>query len=464
MRPFRRMSAVFTLLLVAVLANLAWVQVLDAEALRNREDNTRVVLQQFNRARGPIIVGADPIATSSRSAVDGFYQRSYTAGPLYAAVTGYSSLLYGSSGIERSQNSLLAGTDSRLFVDRIQQLFAGQRQAGGAVTVTIDATAQRAAFQALAGQRGAAVAMDARTGALLAVVSQPSFDPQLLAPNDPTSVRKAYEALVADPAQPLRNRAVDTVHAPGSVFEVVAAAAALASGQMEAGTELPDSITYRSGGELVRNPDGRRCGNGSMVTLQRALRRHCAAAFAWLGDKLGREALRDTAEQFGFNSSPNAQLPAAPSTYAGESVAPALLAIGERGVRTTTLQMAMVGSALANGGSLMNPYIVLDVRAQNLQVLDHARPHVRSTPLSTRDADALSRMLLGINGRSDCADCTLAGQPVHSITGAPLGNGPSWALAYAGRVAVAVMVEDGSGQATALDAAVAVLRAVLVKA
>lgn len=464
MRPFRRVSAVLALLLVALLANLSWVQVLDADTLRQRPDNTRAVLEQFNRARGPIIVGSQPIATSSRSEVDGFYQRSYTNGPLYAAVTGYSSLLYGSSGIEHTENGLLSGSDSRLFVDRIQQLFAGRRQAGGAVTVTIDAAAQQAAFDALTGQRGATVAIDARTGAIVALVSQPSFDPQVLAPNDPTQVRKAYAGLMADPLQPMLNRATAKAFPLGTAFGVVTVTAALTEGRIAATTLLPGPSTITLDGETVVTANGRPCGSASGVTLERALRVQCSTAFAWLGQALGMDALRSGAQQFGFDVAPNVHLPVVPSVVpTGDDGGAATLAgAGGGGMRATVLQMAMVASAIANRGTLMNPYLVRDVRAQDLAVVDEARPTVRSTPMSQDHARLLGGLLLGIAGSTTCDDCVLGGIPVHSWSGSSGSDGPVWVMAWAGRIAVATLIEDAGAERTAMAASVAVLRSLLV--
>ncbi len=462
MRPYRRIGGAMALLLVALLANLSWLQVIGADAIRGHDGNQRLLLEQYNRVRGPIIIGAVPIATSSRAASDGFYQRSYTDGPLYAAITGYYSLLYGATGIERSQNGVLSGADARFIVDRIQQLFAGRHQAGGAVTLTIDASAQRAAYAALANHSGAAVAVNARTGAVLALVSTPSFDPQALAPNDPSEVRKRYQALSSDPGQPLVNRAIGRTYAPGSPFSIVTAAAALASGRFTTATSLAAPASLTLGGTTLHNTDHRQCGPGN-VSLSRAVRTSCLTAIASLGQLLGGDALHNAAEQFGLDSSLLNQLPTEASSMVASTDAGqvALQAAGLSGVRVTALQMAMLAAAVANGGTLMNPYVVEDVRAHNLEVLDHAEPTVHSTPMSKRTAADIAAMMLDIHGNPTCANCRIGPYVVHSLAG---GN-PAWFTGYAGDVAVATVIEAPSSASgsTAARVAVAVLHAVLAK-
>ncbi|MHB0927547.1 MAG: penicillin-binding transpeptidase domain-containing protein [Candidatus Nanopelagicales bacterium] len=465
MRQFRRIGAALAVFLVALLANLTWLQVIDADSLRGQSGNTRTLLEQYNRARGPIIIDAAPIATSSRAANDGFYQRSYTAGPLYAAVTGYYSLLYGATGIERAENGVLSGTDPRLLVDRIQQLFAGRHQAGGAVQLTVEAAAQRAAFAALGRNVGAAVALNARTGAVLALVSTPSFDPQRLAPNDPTSVRAYYQQLVSDPQQPLLNRALSRTYAAGTPFTLVTTAAALASGRFKLNSELQAPASISVGSTTVRNANGRACGSGT-ITLAQAWRTSCTTAFAWLGSAIGPDAIRNSAEQFGFGNQPLTQLPSVASSMAGPSELHSVIeaAVGQRDVEITVLQMAELAAAVANGGNLMNAYVVQDVRARNLAELEHATPTLHSTPLSKTAARTIATMMLGLNGRSDCSDCRIGPYAVHSLSGGQ----PAWITAFAGDIAVAAVIETpahgaSTASAAARRVALSTLRAVLAK-
>lgn len=460
-RPFHRLAAVMATLVIALLANLTWVQVLDADDIRQRPGNTRLLLEQYNKMRGPILVEATPIASSTRTAGDNFYQRSYVDGPLYASVTGYYSLLYGASGIERAEDGVLSGDDPRLFVDRVQQLFAGRRQSGGAVSLTIDAAAQRAAFAGMDGRRGGVVALDVRTGAVLALVSTPSFDPQSLAPNDPTRVRVEYERLASAAATPLVNRVLERSYAPGSVFELVAAAAALSSGRFTADSMLPAPASYTPAGARasVRNADGKPCNKAQKMTLAQALTVGCATAFAWLGDAIGVDAMVNTAEQLGFNSTLSIPLRAITSHIPPNAAA--MTAVGGSGVRVSVLQLALLASSVANGGTTMRPFLVRDVRGPDLSILERTTPSQLGTPMSTKVASTLANAMRAAAARLNCPECT-PHPALHALVSAT--DAPVVVIAYLGSVAVAVLVEPGTSadedRSVAVTTAMSVLTSV----
>ena len=456
MRPFRRMAGVMALLVMALLANLSWVQVIDADSIRQRQGNTRLLLEQYNKLRGPIIVGATPIAASARGASDNFYQRSYIDGSLYAAVTGYYSLLYGSSGIERVEDGVLSGNDPRLFVDRIQQLFAGRHQSGGAVSLTLDEVGQRAALAAMQNQRGGVVAIDARTGAVLVLLSTPSFDPQVLAPNDPSAVRTAYDRLSSDPSQPLVNRALERLYTPGTPFTLITAAAALASGRFTLQSSLPAPAQYLVPGtdEVITNATGRACNPGRQLTLAAALATTCTTALAWLGNAVGVEALTNTAEQVGFGNSLSIPLHVAISRF--PSTPAASIGIGSKRVRTTVLQLALIAASVANKGTTMLPYLVRDVRGPDLAVLEQTVPAQMGTPMSLAVASGLGRAMRAAASRLTCPKCTDSTLVMNALAADGGTVAPSVLIAYSGSIAVAVVLEANSAGSTA-----AVARSVL---
>lgn len=474
-RQLRRYALVFSILLMLLLGNLTWVQVLNAESFRMQSGNTRVLLQQFNHSRGSILVGSEPIASSARAAGESFYQRSYVDGPLYAPITGFYSLIYGATGLERSANDLLSGSDPRFFVDRVQQLFAGRQSTGGNVRLTIDQAAQRAAFDGLKGRAGAVVAIDPRTGAILAMVSTPSFDPQALAPNDPGSVRSAYEALLNDQREPMLNRAIARNYPPGSTFKLITAAAALASGRFTPDTLIPGPATYQlpNSSKLLRNWQGGACAPGGKLTLRRALEVSCNTAFAWLGNQLGADALRSMAEQFGFDHSFTVPMVSAASRFpiAPDEAQTAMSAIGQFDVRASALQMALVAAGIANDGIVMQPYLIRDVRGPDLAELERTTPSEFGTPLSTRDARLLQDMMVAVVERGTGGNGRITGVRVGGKTGtAETGTDAqphAWFTAFAPGVAVAVVIENGggarevSGNALAAPIASAVIRAVL---
>ena len=445
MRPFRRLSGVLALLVLLLLANLSWIQVLDADAIRQRDGNTRILLEQYNKLRGPILVESAPIASSAHVSGENVYQRSYLDGPLYASVTGYYSLLYGASGIERVENGVLSGNDPRLFVDRVQQLFAGRRQSGGAVSLTLDAATQRATYTALNGTRGAAVALNARTGAVLALVSTPTFDPQMLAPNDPSRVRAEYERLSNDPAQPLLNRALDHTYSTTSAQQLVLTVAALATGGFTLDTTIPAPARYTvaTSKRVVTTADGRACTSTRRITLGAALRTGCTTAFAWLGDQLGSDSVANTSQQLGFDSVHNIPLHAVPSL------------IGQGGTaQVTVLQLAMLASTIANGGSTMRPYLVRDVRGPDLAVLERTAPAEYGSPVSTTAATRIGRIMRSA-ATASCTECRGIPQ-LHLLTSS---NGAASVIAYAGDVAIAVVIEP-TDQKTAIATVLSMLAAV----
>lgn len=455
MRPFRRMALALSLLLMLLLGNVTWIQVLNADAIRAHPGNTRILLEQYNKPRGPILVESTPIAISSRGAGSDVYQRSYINGSLYASATGYYSLLYGATGIEQYENTVLSGSDSRFFVDRVQQLFAGRKRAVGAVTLTLNSAAQRSAFDALKDHTGAIVALTPNTGAILAMTSSPSFDPQSLAPNDPDTVRAAYDALAADPKQPLVNRATQKVYAPGSLLNLVTVTAALASGRFTLNTEVPGPAAYTVPGtsSTIKTSTRTPCSSTGTVTVAKALQSSCSTAIAWLGAELGADALRNAAEQFGFNAAIG--IPTRVSV--SRIVDGAAIVTSPSEIRATPMAMAMVAAALANGGSLMQPYLVKEIRGPDLSVLDHTIPHELTTPASHRTASAITAVLQQM-AQKQCPGCQIGGTSIAAVT-ATVGT-RAWALAFTEHVAVAILFEDGS-VSEALEAATSVIRSVI---
>jgi peptidoglycan glycosyltransferase len=218
-RQINRVTGVIVVLLLALIINLSYLQVFKAGDLRNQAGNKRVILTEYSRERGPILLGSQAIAKSVPTADNLKYLREYGDGSTYASITGFYSLVYGATGIESQANDILTGNDSRFFVDRLQQLFANREPKGGAIRLSIDPDAQDAAMKALNGRAGAVVAIDPTTGAILALASSPSFDPNLLSSHDAAEIQKTYEGLNSDPKQPLLNRPLAMTLPPGSTFK-----------------------------------------------------------------------------------------------------------------------------------------------------------------------------------------------------------------------------------------------------
>jgi penicillin-binding protein A len=480
-RSVRRLAAIVSVLLFALLANLTYLQYFAASEIRARPANSRTLLEEYSRERGPILLGSTAIASSIPTKDQLRFLRQYARGPLYAPATGFYSLVYGATGIERAENSVLSGSDDRFFVDRVQQLFAGRGVKGGAVRLTIDPRAQKAAYDGLAGRTGAVVAIDPRTGAILAMASSPSFDPNLLSSHDPASIRKAYEKYDSDPAKPMLNRPLVMTLPPGSTFKLVTAAAALESGQYQPDTEVPGpaSLDLPNTSKNLNNWSGTACGPGGVTTLANALAVSCNTAFASIGLDLGDDALRAQAEKFGFDTGFEIPLRAATSRFPADPDEPqtAMSAIGQFDVTATALQMAMVGAGIANNGQVMSPYLVSEILSPELETLETAEPTAFSQAMSPTNAAQLLAMMVGVVEQGTGSNARIPGVPVGGKTGtAQTGNdqkahawfvGVAPAVPGGTEIAVVVVLQNGggaaeiSGNALAAPIAKAVMEAVV---
>jgi peptidoglycan glycosyltransferase len=483
-KPIRTMSIFCLLLFVALLANVTYLQYVRAEGLNDSSQNRRVIEAAYSRDRGAIIVGREPVAESKK--VDDRYKflRSYPRPLRYAHVTGWFSY-YSQSGIERSENDVLSGDDSRLFVRRLVDMLSNTEPKGGSVQLTLDPAAQDAAYEGLQalGQdvQGAVVAIEPSTGRLLAMVSSPSFDPNQLASHDFSGVLRADERLNDRKDQPKLNRTIQTTLPPGSTFKLVTATAAIESGNYDADTLVPGGPTYKlPGSSTVIGNGGRACGTDK-IPMTQALEQSCNTTFLALAAELGQERMQAQAEAFGFNSTALEDLPGqAASVYPTQDLEDSFLAqtgIGQYDVRATPLQMAMVASAIANDGLLMRPYIVDEIRSANFDTLDKTKPQDLSEAMSSSTSRDLTTMLVSVVDNGTASSAAMPGIQVAGKTGTAeagrddIGN-YAWFVSFAPaddpKVAVAVMIQnahvpndDVSGGRLAGPIAKAVMEAVI---
>lgn len=457
-RPIRRVAIAALALFGLLFLNVNYLQFVRADSLRKDPRNNRLLLDEYGRPRGDIIAGRRTLVESRKTDDRLEYLRVYSRGNaelagIFAPVTGYYSLVYGATGIERAFNDMLSGNDDRLFVRRVSDILTGRSPQGGSVVLTVEPALQQLAAQQLGSRRGAVVALDPRSGAILAMVTSPSYDPNVLSSHDPAKIRAQNERLNERRDQPLTNRAAEQVYPPGSTFKVVTAAAALESGmkpsdliECSRDIKLPLTVNTR-----LRNFGGESC--PSKVTLTQALQHSYNTSFATLGMRIGGGKVQDMAEKFGFNASPDLPLRTVPSVFPQGLNAPqtAQSAIGQFDVRATPLQMAQVAAAVANKGRLMRPYVAAEVRAPDLTILDAAEPKEQSRVFGADTAAALNAMMVevvrdGTGRRAQIPGVTVAGK-----TGTAQNAGPShaWFIGFAPaqdpEIAIAVIVENGGG-------------------
>ncbi len=465
-RPIRVMAIGCMLMFVALLVNVNYVQFIHADALNSHPGNRRVLNDEFSRDRGPILVGGQPIAESVKSNDEFTYQRTYAHGRRYANITGYYSYLYGSSGIEQAENDVLSGSDPRLFVNRVIDLVGNQQPNGGSVTLTINPRVQRAAYDGLkrlpGASSGAAVALDPATGAVLAMVSLPSYNPNSLASHRFGAVKKAWRQLSKDRRNPLLDRSRNEIFPPGSTFKLVTAAAALSNGfRPDTLVNGGSTLTFKDSGYQLHNESGGSCG-APKITLTQALDVSCNVAFGDVGRTLGEGVLRRQAEAFGFgDSNLIGDLPTATSQFTPPGTSPldesqtALSAIGQFDVAASPLQMAMVAAGIANAGTVMKPYLVSQLRSPDQQVLQQTTPERLHEAVSPEVAGQLTTMMQSVVTNGTAGSAAIPGVPVAAKTGTAQSSAKrkpyAWFVSFAPaknpQIAVAVFVQDATGVA-----------------
>lgn len=491
-RPIRNMAIGCLVLFLALLINTTYLQYWKADSLTSlskHPDNRRVLDAAYSRPRGAILVKGKEIADSVKSDDQYKYQREYPQGRQYAQISGFFSRDWGLGGVEATENSILSGDDSKLFVNRVIDLLGNQDPRGGSVSLTINPKAQKAAYDGLkalgTNVRGAVVALEPSTGKVLAMVSSPTYDPNRLASHDFVGVNKAHKDLLDNPLQPLNNRGIETVLPPGSTFKLVTAAAALESGKYEPDTMVPGGAKLDlplTSKDLV-NESGGSCG-ADKITLTRALQVSCNVSFGAVGLKLGADALRDQAEKFGFGQRyfddlDDSLTRQALSRFPDKPDAPqtALSAIGQFDVAATPLQMAMVGAGIANSGTVMKPYLVDELRSNDLEVIDKTDPQpLTSNAVSAATARKLTDMMVAVVDNGTATNAQIPGVQVAGKTGTAQSAADrppyAWFVSFAPAdnpsVAVAVLVENAgvdrgeiSGNGLAAPIAKAVMEAVL---
>ena len=470
-KQIQRLGLALMAMFVALFAQLNYVQVVRADKLNDDPRNTRNATRDFARARG-FVQAADGAVLARSVPTDGVFkrQRQYPEGDLFAHITGYFSFTFGQEGVERTYNDELAGRDLNVRLNRIQDIpkaLAGGDEVTGNLTLTISKRLQQVARDALGPRRGSVVALDPKTGAILAMWSFPSYDPNPLAAHNQDAVQAAWQQLQVAEGQPLLPRAYRRRYAPGSTFKVVTAAAALDRKPELATKNYPVLRQLDLPGTTRNLPNfgGGSCGGA----LPQLLKVSCNTGFAQMGLDLGAEDLTAEANAFGFSERAPLDLPAAAASFFPEVSAfsrnqPALAqsAIGQQDVAATPLQMALVAAGIGNGGVAMKPHVLGEVRGSDGQRIRTYEPEEWRRMTSAQTAVAVRDMMIGVVNGGTATRAAVPGVQVAAKTGTAQTTGDNahaWIIAFAPaddpKVAIAVIVESQPGVSEATGGRVA---------
>lgn len=504
----RRVSTVVMGMFLVLMLSTTMIQYVRADELGDNGHNTsRKTYRDLGAPRGPIVIGDENVVVS-KPVDDNFgRQRVYAgkdvgAAAMYAPITGFFSVTGSSGGLEQAGNDYLSGRADSLWLDQLQNLITGQTAEGSSIVTTIDPAVQQAAWDALGNYTGAAVALDPKTGAILAMVSKPSYDPNELAVHSNKEATLAYEnaantypvvgSLDAEERRSsyslLHNRAINAVYPPGSTFKVFTSAAAIESGEFRADSKVPapNGYTLTGTSTTVNNFGGYECVPGkNEITLTEALKVSCNSAYLWLGGKVGAEAMGDMFRDFRFDEALEIPLDTNVGTYPGvdndadTTTAPIeLTGMGQGGVlKLSPLQVALMTATVANGGTEMQPYLIDEIRDSSLNTVEKTQPDALGNPISSSTAEDLRAMMTEVvNGEGGSGkNAQIPGVTVAGKTGTaedPPRQPTLWFTGFAPaedpQVAVAVVLENAgasteetASSALAAPVAKAVLEAAL---
>ncbi|MFF0109794.1 peptidoglycan D,D-transpeptidase FtsI family protein [Streptomyces hirsutus] len=458
-KPLRRIAIFCGLLILTLLIRDNWLQYVQADELRTDKNNRRVAIERYASPRGDIIVGGEPITGHTTTKGEFKYKRTYKDGAMWAPVTGFVSQAFGANQLESIEDGILTGNDDRLFFRNTLDMLTGKNKEGGNVVTTLNADAQKAAYNGLKerGGKGSVVALEPSTGKILALASFPSYDPSVIAGGSDKDA-EAWKKLQKkeNPDDPMLNRALREVYPPGSTFKVLTAAAALEEGLYESAdeeTETPLPWIMPGTTTPLKNDGDLPCEN---ATLREALRVSCNTVFGKIGADLGNDKMLEYAKKFGFTEEQFVPVRSSASVFSDdmEPSQTALSSIGQFNTATTPLQMAMVTAAIANNGTLMKPYMVDELQAPSLDTIEKTDPEELSKPMSAENAQILQSMMEtvvseGTGSKAKIDGVTVGGKTGTAQHGVDNSENPyAWFISYAkgedgnSPVAVAVIIED----------------------
>lgn len=465
-RRIRQLTVALMTLFAVLFVQLTNWQVVRRDSLVADSRNNRISLREFDSMRGAIVTADGKIAASSEKIdpeVSGDsrfkYQRVYPGGDLYSSITGYYTLGFGSTQLERTQNDVLVGKTPQQLLENTGNLFE-KADLTGSVHLTVDSRIQRAARQALGDKEGSVVVLDPVTGAVLAMYSNPSFDTNLVADHNSNAANSVLNALNNDPRKPLLANAYQERYMPGSTFKIITTTIGLETGKLTLASSFENERAWvpPDTKKPIRNYGKKVCGGD----LLEVFRRSCNIPFARTAVDIGPDLMVNGVNRFGFDERVPFDLPApAASTFGGSASdfadSLALLAIhgfGQGQVQVTPMHMAMIASTVANGGRMMTPFVVAQTRTHAGIPIRTATPTSWKTPMSPATAAILSQLMVAVatDGTASCCLRLRSGISVAAKTGTaqlnPEGQkqrSHAWITAYAPveapRFAIAVFIK-----------------------
>jgi peptidoglycan glycosyltransferase len=459
-RAIRRVGIAVVALVLVLVAQLTYLTIVDANNLKRNPHNVRSLLANANRPRGDIVTADGTVVAHSRTVSDGTvfkYLRQYPTKDLFAQTVGYQSFVFGSTGVENTYNNALLGRENQLNLNNIPDVLSGKATTGN-VVLSLRADAQRLAQSLLGFQRGSVVLLDVKTGGILAMYSNPSYDPNPFVVHNNQIAQAAFTSVQQNPDHPALPRSYRERYPPGSSFKTVTASVALEDGVATPNSTFPvrTELTLPQSTNTLKNFGGESCGG----TLVNSFTVSCNTTFGQLGLQIGDQFVAGMAK-FGIGQAPPIDLsPGAvpsvgPTAGSFQSNQPqfALAGIGQGAVAVTPLQMALVADGIANGGVIMQPHVASEIRDANDKLIRRIDPSPWMTATTPQVAQAVTQMMIqvvnspaGTGTAAQIPGVTVAGKTgtAQTVPGQPP---HAWFVAFAPaeapRFAVAVIVEHG---------------------
>jgi peptidoglycan glycosyltransferase len=501
-RQVRRLGIAFVALFAVLFAQVAYVQVVAADRIASEPGNAaRQIRAEYQVERGRILAAdrrtllAESLPNPDKDSPYAFI-RTYPQGELYGQLTGYYSRIYGRSGLEQAMNPYLSGTAAEFTTQNLTDIILGRPKQGGTVITTLVPRIQRAAKEALGAYQGAVVALDPQSGDILAMYSNPGYDPTPISTGSDTQIEAAWKRVTDDPDHPLVAHAFQDLYLPGSTFKTVTASGALENGWRPDKTwPNPHQLDLTGTDKNIENFGNELCAGGAnSVTMEEAFVESCNVTFAEIGLELGADKLAAQAQAYGFcQTDPTVSLSCqndtipfilpwqvghfpVPSYFDNNEPALARSAIGLDNDLYNPLHLALIAAAIGNGGTMYEPRLVTEVRAATTgAVVRDFGTDQYSKPLADSSADDLRRMMVQVVARGTGTAAQIPGVVVAGKTGTAT-NGENvppnaWFTSFAPagdgetpRIAVAVIVLDGGSlgnEATGGQVAAPIAKAVM---